>query len=158
MKTLLLAVLLGVLGTVFPLAAQSALDETIPMPGVVTAGPYEGDAQFWLMRWTPVDGAKYYRVWREVVVDYDLDDQGQLVELDQPENAWIPWARVDALPGMDPVQARIASLDNIDTRWAVSAVVEKDGAEFQSALAVAADPATAVEGLGWGAVKARAGQ
>lgn len=157
MRILLGAALLGMLGTVVPLSAQSVLDETIPMPGAVTAGPSEEDAQFWLMRWTPVEGAKYYRVWREVVVDYDLDDQGQLVELDQPKAAWLPWARVDALPGMDPVQALVASLDNINTRWAVSAVVEKDGAEFQSALAIAADPATAVEGLGWGEVKARVG-
>ncbi len=157
MKPFLLAALLGTMGTVIPLSAQSVLDETIPVPGSVIASPPADNAQTWLMRWTPVEGAKSYRIWREVVVDHALD-QGELVELGQPESAWIPWAKVDVLPGMDPVQAKIGALDRINTRWAVSAVVEKDGAEHYSPLAIAADPATAVEVLGWGEVKARSGQ
>jgi hypothetical protein len=151
MKTLLLAALLG---AALPLAAQNAVDETIPTPGAVTATPSAEDAQFWLMRWTPVEGAKYYRIWREVLVDHDLNAQGELVPLAQPESKWIPWSKVEALSGTSPVQAQIASLDNVNTRWAVSAVVEKEGVELQSPLAIAVDPATAVEVLGWGAVKA----
>lgn len=87
MRTLLLAVLLG---TALPPAAQSALDETIPQPGDVTIGPYEEEPHFLLMRWTTLEGAKYYRVWREVVVALDLDDEGGVVELAEPKSAWIP--------------------------------------------------------------------
>jgi len=153
MKTLLLAALLG---GALPLAAQNTVDGTIPTPGAVTATSSAADAQFWLMRWTPVEGAKYYRVWREVVVDHDLNEQGEVVALAQPKNAWIPWARVDAIPSLnlDPMLAKISALDHIHTRWAVSAVVEKEGVELQSPLAIAVDPATAIEVLGWGAVKA----
>lgn len=157
MNTCLRAALLGMLSIALPLSAETILDETIPIPGGFAASPSEQDAQYWLMRWTPVEGASYYRIWREVVVDHKLD-QGVVVELDQPESMWIPWAKVDVVVGMDPFQAQVAALDNIQTRWGITTVVEKEGAEYLSPMVIAEDTGTAVESLGWGAVKAGAGQ
>ena len=167
MKTFLSAVLLGMLGTMVPLSAESVLDETIPTPGGFTAIPTPGgfsaspsaeDAQQWWLYWTPVEGASYYRIWREVMVDHGLNQDGTVVALSQPKSAWIPWARVDAVSGMDAVRALVSALDLIQTRWGITAEVDKGGVIYHSPMAISSESVTAVEALGWGGVKARAGQ
>ncbi len=41
------------------------------------------------------------------------------------ENEMVPWARVDAVPGVAMGRAIVATLDNVSTRWGIAA--EKDG-------------------------------
>ncbi len=63
-----------------------------------------------------------YRIWREQVVDYDLDSTGALVVLDLPITKFIPWAKVDAVPGIDgAMHVVVATLDAVESRWGVSA-------------------------------------
>lgn len=67
-------------------------------------------------------GLTAYRIWREIMVDHDLDDTGALVELAEPTSKYIPWAKVDAVPGEEGAITRVvATLDGIATNWAVSA-------------------------------------
>jgi len=63
-----------------------------------------------------------YRIWREIQVGYTVDDAGKVVALDSPESDFIPWGKVDAVPGVGALmEVVVATLDNDETAWAVSA-------------------------------------
>ena len=67
-----------------------------------------------------------YRVWREVSVSYRTSTAADsttsaLVALAAPTDEFVPWAKVDAVPGVSLNNAIVATLDNVETRWAVSA-------------------------------------
>ena len=67
-----------------------------------------------------------YRVWREVSVGYRTSTAADsttsaLVALTEPTNEFVPWAKVDAVPGVSLNNVIVATLDNVETRWAVSA-------------------------------------
>ena len=63
-----------------------------------------------------------YRIWREVQVKLGLNDAGRVVPLDVPEFDYIPWGKVDAVPGVGPLmEVVVATLDNDLTGWALSA-------------------------------------
>ena len=67
-----------------------------------------------------------YRVWREVSVSYRTSTAADsttsaLVALAAPTDEFVPWAKVDAVPGVSLNNVIVATLDNVETRWAVSA-------------------------------------
>jgi hypothetical protein len=100
-----------------------------------------------------------YRIHREVQVDTRLsteldsvevtDDStgvvsnvafdGKIVTLDEPVAEFIPWAKVDAVPGQTIGRAIVATLDNVSTYWGVTAERNGETAKvaFTSAEAIA---------------------
>jgi len=66
-----------------------------------------------------------YRIHREVQVKYTVGAAGGLVALDTPVSDYIAWGKVDAIPGKALMEVVVATVDNDETRWAVSA--ERNG-------------------------------
>ena len=66
-------------------------------------------------------GVDAYRIYREVRITHSTDEHGQLVALDEPRDEFVPWARVDAVPGVSVGRALVRTLDYQATRWAVAA-------------------------------------
>jgi hypothetical protein len=62
-----------------------------------------------------------YRIYRQIQVTADLDENGAVVMLAEPQAAWVPWAKVDAVPGEGVGRAIVATLDNVATYWAIAA-------------------------------------
>ena len=98
-------------------------------PPVVMAQDYPNDnSGFVLLSWDLsedhglIDG---YRIFREM----DLD--GGLVS--------IPWAMVDAVPGVDRGYAIVATIDLMATKWGVAAQLGRELTEITSTKAVFAD-------------------
>ena len=127
-------------------------------PDTVVAVPYQAEDQggFILMTWDPVEGADGYRVYREVSVNYGLDEQGNVVEVDT-RLVFVPWLTVEA---MEPVvRVIVATLDSVtSTRWAVTTVQETDDGQVESEPVYfhvqVEGIATGVQTRSWGAVKA----
>ena len=80
-----------------------------------------------------------YRIWRFIQVNHGLDDSGALTELTAPAGEWLPWAKVDAVPPIAGAQAVsravIPTLDNQQTRWAITA--EMGGKPSDATLSLA---------------------
>ena len=70
-------------------------------------------------------GVDTYRIFRQVQVTQDLvaDSTGtkSIVTLAEPKDAWVPWAKVDAVPGEGLGRGIVATLDNVATMWAIAA-------------------------------------
>ena len=73
-----------------------------------------------------------YRIWREIQVTHraatpeDEIDAG-LVALEPPVMKFIPWALIDPVPGVEgSMEAVVASLDTVATRWGISAERERE--------------------------------
>jgi hypothetical protein len=104
---------------------------TLDAPDMLVALDYMGaDGQgdqggFVILNFDPSEGHEgltAYRIWREIMVDWDVDDTGALVELAEPTSKLVPWAKVDAVPGITgAMHVVVATLDGIATNWAVSA-------------------------------------
>jgi hypothetical protein len=103
---------------------------TVDAPDTLVAEDYagalgEGDQGGFVMltfdRSDDHDTLTGYRIFREVIVDYDFDENGAIVHLDEPAARHIPWARVDAVPGVAGNRVVVATLDNDATFWAVAA-------------------------------------
>ena len=62
-----------------------------------------------------------YRIYREVQITHSPDASGRVVALDEPRDEFIPWARVDAVPGVSVGRTIVQTLDFKATRWAVAA-------------------------------------
>ena len=62
-----------------------------------------------------------YRIYREVEITHSPDASGRVVALDEPRDEFIPWARVDAVPGVSVGRTIVQTLDFKATRWAVAA-------------------------------------
>ena len=67
-----------------------------------------------------------YRIYREILVNYtaraDTDTvSGKVVMLEEPMQKFVPWAEVDAVPGVEVTRAVVPTLDNVATRWGVAA-------------------------------------
>ena len=78
-----------------------------------------------------------YRIFREVLVDYDVDENGDIVHLDESITAHIPWARVDAVPGVAINRVVVATLDNDATFWAVAAERGRETTNAKEAFSAA---------------------
>ena len=61
-----------------------------------------------------------YRIWRDIMVDTEIDTAGNLVVLSEPKLASVAWGRVDAIPGENPMRVVIAALDGDATFYGVS--------------------------------------
>ena len=127
-------------------------------PDSVVAVPYQAEDQgsFILMTWDAVEGADGYRIYREVSVNYGLDEQGNVVEVDN-QLVFLPWLTVEA---MEPVvRVIVATLDSVmSTRWAVTTVQETADGQVESEPVYfhvqVEGIATGVQIRSWGAVKA----
>ena len=127
----------------------------VPYTGAETEGDEGG---FILLVWDAVEGADGYRIYRELAVTWDLDEQGNLSMLDSPEYALVSWGVVDQPEG-SVVRGVVATLDSDwDTLWAVRTVqntddgpVESEPVYFRVQLE---GMATGVQARSWGAVKA----
>jgi hypothetical protein len=66
-----------------------------------------------------------YRIFRQVQVTQDLvtDSTGavSIVTLAEPKEAFVPWAKVDAVPGEKIGRGIVATLDNVATLFAIAA-------------------------------------
>ena len=123
------------------LSVSAGLAQPAP-PESVVAVPFDqpedqgvqGDqGGFILLTWDAVEGADSYRIWREYLATTEIDDQGNLVELDTPVVALVPWGRIEQLPGESVVRAVVAELDGDPaTRWAITTVQQTDGGTLES--------------------------
>ena len=76
-----------------------------------------------------------YRLYREILVTTGLDSSGNLTTVD-PEPAWVSWVTVDAIGSGGLTQAVVPTLDNISSRWGISA--ERGKSSSDNALSSAA--------------------
>ncbi len=137
-------------------------DPSIEAPRIIGARAYQSDdgsSDSLLFSWNAVPEAVAYQLYRGILVTMRLDEAGGLVPLDEPEMAWMPWVRVDAIPGEDEVRAIVATLDNVVTRWGLAAEFERDGQRIRSSISIyelsLATVPTAVEVSSWGSVKSQ---
>ena len=89
--------------------------------GADRAGAWDGAV---LLTWAlPSQHAfvEAYRIYREVQITHSPDASGRVVALDAPRDEFIPWARVDAVPGVAVGRTIVQTLDFKATRWAVAA-------------------------------------
>jgi hypothetical protein len=140
----------GKSGSIVVRAAGDSGGDELGAPGDLVAQDYMGadgagdQGGFILLTFAPSDDHETlsaYRIWREIMVDHELDDTGALVELAEPASEYIPWAKVDAVPGIDgAVHVVVATLDGIATNWAVSAERGRETTAKQSFIAAAVSP------------------
>ena len=134
-------------------------------PDSVVAEPYteaeaEGDqGGFILLTFNAVEGADGYRIYREIAVAWDLDEQGNVVEQDPPETALVPWGFVEAEAGEPVVRVVVSTFDSdMDVLWAVTTVQNTDDGPVESEPVYfhvqVEEIATGVQARSWGAVKA----
>lgn len=81
-----------------------------------------------------------YRIYREMWTTHSTNEHGQLVALDEPRDEFVPWARVDAVPGVSLGRAIVQTLDYRATRWAVAA----ECGSQRTSLMIAGDQAKVV--------------
>ena len=155
-KEVTLAVLALLLSVNAGLALPAPPDTVVAVP--YTPPEYQGDqGGFILMTRNAVEGADGYRIYREVSVNYRLDQQGNLVELDSTKNVLVPWSRIEP---MEPVvRAVVATLDSdSNSLWAVTTVQNTDDGPVESEPVYfhlqVEGIATGVQARSWGAVKA----
>ena len=130
------------------------LDGSVPAPSEVLVLDSDAAAGWVMLQWSPVLDATSYRIWRRIRVSAGIDSSGTLVQLDQPKDEYVPWAKVDPVPDTGgEMRARISTLDNVVTQWAVSTVSLRDGVEQMSVMQPAVYAATAVGQVTWGALK-----
>ena len=89
--------------------------------GAGRAGGWRGSV---LLTWAlPSEYANVdaYRIYREVRMTHSADEHGRVVALAEPRDEFIPWARMDAVPGVSVGRALVQTLDYRATRWAVAA-------------------------------------
>lgn len=96
-----------------------------------------GDQGGYLMVGLPVsndhDSLSHYQIHRELEVTTDVDGNGKVIVLDDPQKRWIPWVSLDPIDnGFDVVRAVIPVTDNLITRWAVAAEREDENGEMLS--------------------------
>ena len=77
------------------------------------------------------DAVSHYQIFREIDSTTGLDDEGNVVELEEPVKRWVAWASVsfaaDADDAMgdaegDMQEPLVPTLDNVATNWGVTAV------------------------------------
>ena len=77
-----------------------------------------------IIYWTAVEGADGYRIFREIQVTTGLDEDGNIVELDQPKLVLVPW---DFVEPAEPVVEWMAL--RLDGEAAVFAIATVQGDE-----------------------------
>jgi hypothetical protein len=113
----------------------------LAMPDTLVAEDYmgalgAGDNGGFVMLTFPVPEnsmAQRWRVWRGVVVKTGLSE-GKLVSLTPPDTTLIPWGTVAKVPGLNLMHIVVATLDNVPTKWGVTA--EMGGRDKQAFASV----------------------
>ena len=131
-----------------PVGPQPPVDPTVLKPDTLVVENYMGadgmgdQGGFVLATWpntTQHGQLSAYRIWRFIQVNHGLDDSGALTELTASAGEWVPWAKVDAVPPIVGAQAVswavIPTLDNQQTRWAITA--EMGGKPSDATLSLA---------------------
>ncbi len=131
-----------------PVGPQLPGDPTVLKPDTLVVENYMGadgmgdQGGFVLATWpntTQHGRLSAYRIWRFIQVNHGLDDSGALTELTASAGEWVPWAKVDAVPPIAAAQAVsravIPTLDNQQTRWAITA--EMGGKPSDATLSLA---------------------
>ena len=114
-------------------------------PGELVAEDYLGadglgdNGGFVILTWTVPEGpsADSYRIWREIAVNYDVDEDGNLVELETPQMDLVPWGQVPAAPGVNPMRAVVATLDGVESYYGITAAKGRAKQAFGSAEDIA---------------------
>ncbi len=77
------------------------------------------------------EGVVAYQIWREVDVTTGLDDEGNMIELEEPVKQWVSWTSIgfaaDSGDNMgdangDMQRAVVPAIDNVATNWGVVSV------------------------------------
>jgi hypothetical protein len=131
-----------------PVGPQPPVDPNVLKPDTLVVENYMGadgtgdQGGFVLATWpntTQHGQLSAYRIWRFIQVNHGLDDSGALTELTASAGEWVPWAKVDAVPPIAGAQAVsravIPTLDNQQTRWAITA--EMGGKPSDATLSLA---------------------
>ena len=114
------------------LLADLALAQPMPPDSVwVEPATWPDGRSGYIVYWTAVEGADGYRIYREVAVTQGLDEDGNLVELDQPRFEWISWGFVETTePVEEPVEWMAVTLDGDAMVFAIAAVQGDEESEF----------------------------
>lgn len=83
----------------------------------------------YIVYWTAVEGADGYRIYREVSVTQGLDEDGNVVELEQPRFEWILWGFVETT---EPVEWMAATQDGDAMVFAIATVQGDEESELVS--------------------------
>ena len=73
-----------------------------------------------IVYWTAVEGAEGYRIFRAILVTSGLDEDGNIVELDPPRSALVPWGFVE--PAEPVVEWMAVTLDGDPAVFAIATV------------------------------------
>ena len=133
----------------------------VPAPSQATVQPYGSHQdQFMLVSWESVEDATRYTIYWEILVDFEVDSSGEVVELDEPRASFVPVGRLDAVLDNEVQRLVVEMGDSEPTGWGVSADVSAHGRWVSSPMTTASlvDPpeATAVKAVSWAEVKTTA--
>jgi hypothetical protein len=149
-----LALIVSLLGATEAMTEDIVTGELQP-PKTLSAEYTDGERALVLLRYHAVASATSYRIYREIMVEYDAATSGELVALDEPKTAWVPWGLVEAVPGVDTISIMIATLDDANSRFGIATEVTEAGQTQRSAIAVfpSVDVPTAAALTSWGMLK-----
>ena len=128
-------------GGVTTSAVEVAFEQALPAaPASVVVQDQAGDNGYYVMV-SFANSANHadvsqYRVYREMMVNTTLDDDGNVVATDKPVATWVAWAVVDAMDNDDEegmTRAVVPVTDATATRWGVAAEKGMSSAEITPA-------------------------
>ena len=117
-------------------AVEVAFEQALPAaPSSVVVQDNEGDNGHYVMV-SFANSANHadvsqYRIYREVMTNTALDDEGNVVTTDTPVATWMSWAVVDAMDNDEAgiTRAVVPVTDNNATRWGVAAESGQESSE-----------------------------
>ena len=105
------------------LALPAAPDTVVAVPYTPAEDEGYGEGDYILVTWSAVEGADGYILYREVLLTLDVDEFGNMVELETPRPVLVSWGRIDAPWGEPVVRVVVDTRDgDMDTRWALTAL------------------------------------
>ncbi len=81
-----------------------------------------------IVYWTAVEGAEGYRIFRAILVTSGLDQDGNIVELEHPKSALVPWGFVE--PAEPVVEWMATTLGGEAAVFAIATVQGDEESEF----------------------------
>ena len=116
-------------GLTLLLLADLTLAQPMPPDSVwVEPATWPDGSQGHTIYWTAVEGADGYRIYREILVTMGLDEDGNLVELEQPEIHPMRWGFVG--PAEPVVEWMATTLDGDSTVFAIATVQGDEESEL----------------------------
>lgn len=137
------------------------VDDQIPAPQIISVAPYDSsdavdDGRSLLLTFRSVTGLEVsgYRLYRSVQVAVD-SNSADLSNLPEGSTVWIPWGRVEAVPGA--AITRVVVMDfGRDSAWGVATEAVIEGTPRLSPIvefSVGIDIPTSIESASWGTMK-----